>query len=60
MDMVAYDLLIHNGTLLTGDGTSTQVSIAVKDEKIKGIYKRPTSVEARKVIDSEGLYIIPG
>lgn len=53
-----YDVLIKNGTVIDGTGgPSYKGDIAIKDGKL---HLNPESLEAREVIDAEGLIVCPG
>src|ERR1041384_6017627 len=55
-----YDLLIRNGTILDGTGReAARGDVAVQDGKIARI-GRLQRVDARVVIDAEGLIVAPG
>lgn len=58
--MTTYDLLLKNGTIVTADSI-LQGDIAVKNGKIKEVsVGTPLKVNAERVIDAEGLHILPG
>lgn len=58
--MATYDLLIKNGTIVTADSIN-RGDLAIKDGKIKEIsVGKPIEATAEKVIDAEGLHILPG
>ena len=58
--MAKYDLIIKNGTIVTADST-IQGDIAIKDGKIMEVsVGKPLEATADKVINAEGLHILPG
>ncbi|HWL12137.1 MAG TPA: amidohydrolase family protein [Ureibacillus sp.] len=54
------DLLIRNGEVVFPKRGVLRADLGIKDEKIVGIYDRNQEVDAKKVIDAEGLHIFPG
>ena len=56
-EMNQFDLLIKNGTIYTAAETF-DADIAVKDEKITAIGQNLGNAE--KIIDAEGLIVLPG
>lgn len=57
--MMRVDLLIKNGLIYTETGF-TKLDIAVKDEKIACLAEPGLIEEAARVIDAEGLHVLPG
>ena len=59
-----FDLLIKNGTVLDpGNGTNKKMDVGIYGSKIAEVFKSgtlPGKVCARKVIDAEGKYVLPG
>lgn len=56
--MTTYDLIIKNGKIVTAEST-VQGDIAIKDGKIKEV-GQSLQGSADRVIDAEGLHILPG
>ncbi len=56
---MSVDLLLKNGTVII-DGIETTRSVAVKSSKIEGLYDPGNEPSAQKVIDCDGLYVLPG
>ncbi len=54
-----YDLIIKNGWVVS-DSSTIKADIAVKDEKIAAIGNAADFGEARRVIDVQGKYVLPG
>lgn len=54
-----FDLLIKNAKIVSSQGI-TEGNLYIKDEKIAAVTKELLSEDARKVIDAEGKYAIPG
>lgn len=56
-----YDLLIKNGTIVTGNETK-QGDIVIKDGRIQGVFTNRgiDETKADQVIDAEGLHVLPG
>ena len=55
------DLVIRNGTVLTGDGTATPgIGIAVRDDRIAAICMQDELPPAAQVIDATGKHVVPG
>lgn len=54
-----YDLIIKNGWVVS-DSSTIKADIAVKDEKVCAIGDAGSFTEAKKVIDAEGKYVLPG
>jgi dihydropyrimidinase len=54
-----YDLLVKNGTLVTGQGIRC-VDVAVRGERIAAIGPDLSAQDCRRVIDATGKYIFPG
>ena len=58
--MVKYDLIIKNGTIVTADSI-IQGDLAIKDGKIMEVsVGKSLEATADKVMDAEGLHILPG
>ncbi|GGJ96546.1 allantoinase [Lentibacillus kapialis] len=58
--MAMYDVIIKNGTIVTADST-LQGDIAIQDGKItKVVTDKPLENDAAKLIDAEGLHVLPG
>jgi N-acyl-D-aspartate/D-glutamate deacylase len=56
-----YDILIKNGTIVDGTGTSPYLgSIALNGERIASVEKGDSKQDAMKVLDAKGLTITPG
>lgn len=53
------DLIIKNGIVVNADSTQ-QCDIAIKDEKIVSLGKKEYFPKAKKIIDAEGKYVMPG
>ena len=54
------DYLIENGDVFIGDNTPTQdFVVAIKDDEVVYVGKT-TSIKADKIIDAQGLYVLPG
>jgi dihydropyrimidinase len=54
-----YDLLIRGGTVITSSGRCC-AEVAVKDGKIAALLLPGTEAAAKKTVDAEGKYILPG
>ena len=54
------DLLIKNGEVVFPRIGVKKVNLGVKDGKIVGIYTDTEQLEATRVIDAEGLHVLPG
>jgi dihydroorotase-like cyclic amidohydrolase len=54
------DLFIQNGDVVFPRVGVQKVNIGVKDGKIVGIYTQDEQLQAKKVIDANGLHILPG
>lgn len=54
-----FDILITNGQVVTPART-VQADLAVQDEKIAGIFAPGRAGDAARVIDADGLYVLPG
>ena len=54
-----FDLLIRNGKVVTPE-TVLEADVAVQGESIAGLLKTAEPVQARRVIDARGLYVVPG
>ena len=57
--MVSVDLVIRGGTVVTSGGMF-RANVAVKDGKIYAFTAVSEVLSADKVIDAEGLYVLPG
>ena len=63
---MAYDLLIHNGVVVTGlmsPGTFEDGIVGIREDRIELLAKKPSTAvlpEARQVIDAAGGIIMPG
>ena len=58
--MTTYDLIIKNGNIVTAESI-VQGDIAIKDGKIKEVsIGQSLQGSANRVIDAEGLHILPG
>lgn len=57
--MSKVDLLIKNGNVITEDGI-LNCDIAVKDEKIQGLFTREVELEADEILDVKGKTVFPG
>ena len=56
-----YDLLINNGTIVDGTGAPCyRGSVTVKGERVAAVEKGDSRLEARAVLDAEGLTVTPG
>lgn len=56
-----YDLLIKNGHLIDAKNELDQpMDVAVRDGKIAEVAARIPAEKAEKVIDADGLYVVPG
>ena len=53
------DLLILNGTVVSGEGTARR-NVAIKDGKITTLLPPEERVEATEILDAEGLHVFPG
>ncbi|MBN2230829.1 MAG: dihydroorotase family protein [Candidatus Thorarchaeota archaeon] len=53
------DLVLKDGIVVVRD-RETVLSVSIDRGKIEGIYKHGEEPESRKIIDSRGLYILPG
>jgi len=56
---MTYDLLIKNGTLVSGEG-EVLMDIAVLNGKIAAQLTPGQDVDAKEVVDARGLYVFPG
>lgn len=56
---MTYDLLIKNGTLVSGEG-EVLMDIAVLNGKIAAQLTPGQDIDAREVIDAKGLHVFPG
>lgn len=54
-----YDLIIKNGSVVSTENTVKQ-DIGVKDGKIQYVGKLNDDVEAKRIINAEGKYVMPG
>ncbi|MFC0212281.1 dihydroorotase family protein [Paenibacillus chartarius] len=54
------DLLIKNGDVVFPGNGVRKANIGIRDGKIAGIYSPEQLPEAAKVLDAEGLHILPG
>lgn len=54
------DLLIKNGEVVFPRVGVKKVNIGVTDGKITGLYSVEQQIEAKKVVDAEGLHVFPG
>lgn len=54
-----FDLLIANGKLVT-PSTTIQADLGVHGEKIAGIFAPGSGSDAERVIDADGVYVLPG
>lgn len=54
-----FDLIIKNGWVVS-DSSTIKADIAVKDEKISAIGDGANFGEAKRVIDAQGKYVLPG
>lgn len=59
MGDTVFDLLIRNGQVVNAFAT-VQADVAIKGEKIAGIFEPGILSNARKSVDASGLYVIPG
>jgi dihydroorotase (multifunctional complex type) len=57
--MMGVDTIIKNGKIVTNEGTLSGL-IAVSGEKIVGITSDDGLLEAKRIIDAKGNYVIPG
>lgn len=56
-----YSVMIKNGKIISGKGNPWYYGdIAIQDDKIAKIGFFPEEVQAEKVIDAKGLYVVPG
>ncbi len=53
------DLVIQHGQVVTSSGMK-KVAIGIKDGRIAALTSGPESLEARRTIDAEGKYVLPG
>jgi allantoinase len=56
---MTYDLLIKNGTLVSGEG-EVLMDIAVLDGKVAAQLTPGQDVDAKEVVDARGLHVFPG
>ena len=56
---MTYDLLIKNGTLVSGEG-EVLMDIAVLDGKVVAQLTPGQDVDAKEVVDARGLHVFPG
>jgi dihydroorotase len=56
---VTYDLVIVNGTLVSGSGR-TQADLAISEGRIAGVHAPGTKLEAVRSIDATGRHVLPG
>lgn len=57
---ITADFLIENGNVFIGDNKPAQnYVVAIKDDRIIYLGKK-TSIKAERIIDAEGLYVLPG
>ncbi len=54
-----FDLIIQNGKVVTPNGVS-ELSVLVKDGIIVGMTSDSEGLEAKKFIDADGKYVLPG
>ena len=55
------DILIKNGAVFIGDNSSAQnLTIAIKDDEIIYIGERANHIDAAKILDVKGHYVLPG
>lgn len=55
------DVLLTNGTVFVGDSSDGQaLSVGIKDDKIVYVGSSTQKVKAAKIIDLNGLYVLPG
>lgn len=54
-----YDLIIKNGTLVTGENLYT-ADVAVKDGKYAAFLESSDEISAERVIDAKGMLVFPG
>lgn len=54
-----FDLLIKNGTLVSGQGTAL-MDIAVTDGKVAAVFSPGQNISAKDILDATGLHIFPG
>lgn len=54
------DLLIKNGQVVFPKSGVSKVDIAIKDEKILGIFTEGEDIRATKTIDASGKFVFPG
>jgi len=54
-----FDLLIKGGTIVRGDGLFSG-DVAIQGEKIAAVEPRIPAASAQKVIDVQGMFILPG
>ena len=57
---MALDLLIKDGFLVIPEAGIHKASLAIKGEKIVGIFENAASLKADQVIQAEGHYVMPG
>ncbi len=57
---MSYDLLIRGGQVLLPGRDPVACDVAVSGERIAGVLEPGTSVEAQRVIDADGLHVLPG
>lgn len=54
-----FDLLIRNGMVVSPESTKT-ADVAIKDGIVQQVGQIHASVDAKRVIDASGLYLLPG
>lgn len=56
---MSVDLLLRDGTIIL-DGNEVIRSVAIKADKIAGIYEQGNEPEVKERLDCRGLYVLPG
>jgi len=56
---MAIDIVVHDGTLVTADGT-IDAALAIDGEEIVGVGDRERLPEAREIVDAGGQMVLPG
>jgi len=57
---MAFDLLVKDGLLVIPEAGIHKATLAIKGEKIVGIFENADCLEAEKVVQAEGHYVMPG
>ena len=59
MTSITADILISGGLLVSGSSI-TKMDVAVTGEKIIDVSAHPSDIQAKRIIDATGLYVLPG